>query len=129
MGEYNDPYKKFGELTYEMWRAVRLVVDTGIHQDHWTRQQAIDYFMANAPKTENDITNEVDRYIAWPGQALAYKIGQLKIKELRARATKELGAKFDVREFHDAVLSGGALPLDVLEQRIDEWIAREKAKS
>ena len=129
MGEYNDPYKKFGELTYEMWRAVRLVVDTGIHQEHWTRQQAIDYFMANAPKTENDITNEVDRYIAWPGQALAYKIGQLKIKELRARATKELGAKFDVREFHDAVLSGGALPLDVLEQRIDEWIAREKAKS
>ncbi len=128
MGEYNDPYKKFGELTYEMWRAVRLVVDTGIHQDHWTRQQAIDYFMANAPKTENDITNEVDRYIAWPGQALAYKIGQLKIKELRRRAQDKLGAKFDVREFHEVVLSGGALPLDVLERRVDDWIAAQSAR-
>ena len=126
---YSDPYNKFGELTYEMWRAVRLVVDTGIHFYHWDRQRAIDYFMSNAPKTELDVTNEVDRYIAWPGQALAYKIGQLKIKGLRARATKELGAKFDVREFHDAVLGGGALPLDVLEHRIDDWIAQEKAKS
>ena len=126
MGEYSDPYTKFGELTYEMWRAVRLVVDTGIHQDHWDRQKAIDYFMANAPKSELDVTNEVDRYIAWPGQALAYKIGQLKIKELRVRATKELGERFDVREFHDAVLNGGALPLDVLEQRVEAWIAAGK---
>ena len=128
MGEYDTPYKKFGELTYEMWRAVRLVVDTGIHYYHWDRQQAIDYFMANAPKTELDITNEVDRYIAWPGQALAYKIGQLKIKELRARAQTQLGPKFDVREFHEAVLAGGALPLDVLEKRIDAWIEERKAR-
>src|SRR6185295_9664424 len=126
MGFYKDPYMKFGQLTYEMWRAIRLVVDTGIHSKGWTRQQAIDYFLANSSKTEHDVTVEVDRYIVWPGQALAYKIGELKIKELRAYATKELGDKFDVREFHDQVLDNGAVPLDILEQRIREWLAARK---
>jgi len=127
MGLYDDPYSKFGELTYDMWRAVRLVIDTGIHQMHWTRQQAIDYFMENAPKTRLDVTNEVDRYIAWPGQALAYKIGQLKIQELRERARRDLGPRFDLREFHEVVLRNGAVPLDVLEREVDDWIASKKS--
>lgn len=126
MGLYDDAYSKFGELTYDMWRAVRLVVDTGIHQMHWSRQQALDYFMENAPKTQLDVTNEIDRYIAWPGQALAYKIGQLKIQELRERAARELGPQFDLREFHQVVLSHGAVPLDVLEQEVADWIASKK---
>ena len=123
LGLYTDPYSKFGQLTYEMWRAIRLVIDTGIHTMGWTRQQAIDYFKANAAKTEHDITVEVDRYIVWPGQALAYKIGELKIKELRAYAASTLRDRFDVRAFHDQVLGAGAVPLDVLDARIHAWVA------
>ncbi len=126
MGLYNDPYDKFGQLTYEMWRAVRLVVDTGIHSYKWDRQKAIDYFKDNAAKTEQDIVNEIDRYISNPGQALAYKIGELKIKELRAKSKTELAGKFDIKEFHDVVLLSGAVPLDILERNITEWIAKKK---
>ncbi|HEX6864251.1 MAG TPA: DUF885 domain-containing protein [Thermoanaerobaculia bacterium] len=127
MGFYKDPYAKFGQLTYEMWRAIRLVVDTGMHSLGWTREQAIDFFKANAGKAEHDIVVEIDRYIVWPGQALAYKIGELKIKELRAYAQKELGDRFDVRAFHDQVLGNGSLPLDLLEANIKAWVAARKA--
>lgn len=126
MGFYKDPYSKFGQLTYEMWRAIRLVVDTGMHQMGWSRQQAIDYFMTNAGKQEHDVTVEIDRYIVWPGQALAYKIGELKIKELRAYASDELGDAFDIREFHDEVLGRGALPLSVLDANIRKWVKTKK---
>ncbi|MGI8619686.1 MAG: DUF885 domain-containing protein [Gemmatimonadaceae bacterium] len=126
LGFYKDPYSKFGQLTYEMWRAIRLVLDTGIHSMGWTREQAIDFFRENSAKTEHDITVEVDRYIAWPAQALAYKLGELKIKELRAEAERELGPKFDVRAFHDEVLAHGAIPLDLLEANVRAWIARSR---
>jgi uncharacterized protein (DUF885 family) len=126
IGFYQDPYAKFGQLTYEMWRAIRLVVDTGMHSLGWTRDQAIDYFKKNSGKAQHDIVVEVDRYIVWPGQALAYKIGELKIKELRAFAEQELGEKFDVRAFHDEVLGNGALPLNVLEANVREWVSEQK---
>ncbi len=119
---YDDPYDKFGQLTYDMWRAIRLVVDTGMHYKDWTRDDAINLFIENSAKSILDIENEVDRYIAWPGQALAYKIGQLKILELRSKAEKELGEKYDIKDFHDEVLKRGSLPLDLLEYYIDEWI-------
>jgi uncharacterized protein (DUF885 family) len=127
MGLYNSPYDKFGQLTYEMWRAVRLVVDTGMHAKGWSRQQAIDYFKANAPKTEQDIVNEIDRYIGWPGQALAYKIGQLKISELRQKASTALGARFDLRAFNDEVVGTGSIPLGALELHMQAWIERQRA--
>ncbi len=126
LGMYQDPYSKFGQLTYEMWRAVRLVLDTGIHAMGWTREQALQFFKDNAPKAEQDITVEVDRYIAWPGQALAYKIGQLKFRELRDSTAAALGARFDIRAYHDEALRSGALPLDLLEQDVREWIGRQR---
>jgi uncharacterized protein (DUF885 family) len=122
VGFYEDPYSNFGRLTYEMWRACRLVVDTGIHSMGWTRQQAIDFMAAHTALALHNVTTEVDRYISWPGQALAYKIGELKIRELRVRAEKRLGPRFDVRAFHDVVLGGGAVPLDVLEANVSSWI-------
>jgi uncharacterized protein (DUF885 family) len=122
VGFYQDPYSDFGRLSYEMWRACRLVVDTGMHALGWTRQQAIDFMAENTSSTLLNITNEVDRYIAWPGQALAYKLGELKMRALRAMAESELGDRFNLREFHDVVLLGGALPLDVLEARVQDWV-------
>jgi uncharacterized protein (DUF885 family) len=126
-GFYTDPYSDFGRLTYEMWRACRLVVDTGIHAKGWSRQQAIDYLASNTALSIHEVTTETDRYIAWPGQALAYKMGELKIRELRKRAEDALGKSFDVRAFHDAVLANGTLTLPVLEARIDSFIRAAQA--
>lgn len=126
MNLYDDPYDKFGQLTYDMWRAIRLVVDTGMHYKNWSRDDAINLFLENTAKSQLDIENEVDRYIAWPGQALAYKIGQLKILELRTKAENELGDDFDIKDFHHEVLKRGSLPLSILETYINEWIYQSK---
>ncbi len=128
LGLYTDDISKMGQLNYEMWRAVRLVVDTGIHQFKWTREQAVAYFKANTGKSDLDVNNEVDRYISWPGQALAYKLGQLKIQALREEAEKALGDRFDIRAFHDKLLGMGALPLSVLETEMRAWITEQSAR-
>jgi uncharacterized protein (DUF885 family) len=126
IGFYQDPYSDFGRLSDELLRAVRLVLDTGVHYKHWTRQQMVDYFHEHTSQDEPDVQAETDRYIAWPAQALGYKLGQLDILRLRDKAQKELGGKYDVRAFHDEILNGGALPLDVLDERVEGWIAVQK---
>jgi uncharacterized protein (DUF885 family) len=125
IGFYKDPYSDYGRLEADIWRAIRLVVDTGVHSQHWTRQQMVDYFHEHSSIDETNVQAEVDRYIAWPAQALGYKMGQLKILELREKAKTALGPKFDIRAFHDEVLDSGALPLDILERRVDAWIATQ----
>jgi uncharacterized protein (DUF885 family) len=128
IGFYQDPYSDYGRLEADMWRSIRLVVDTGVHSQHWSRQQMVDYFHDHSAIDETNVQSEVDRYIAWPGQALGYKMGQLKILELRQRAQTALGARFDLKAFHDLVLDSGALPLDVLDRRVDAWIAQQTAQ-
>ena len=129
VGFYQDPYNDYGRLNDEMLRAIRLVVDTGLHHKRWTREQVVQFFRDHSAIDEVEIQSETDRYIVWPGQALAYKMGQLKILELRERAQTELGPKFDIRGFHDEVLGAGALPLQELEERIAAWVARQKARA
>jgi len=128
IGFYQDPYNDYGRLEADIWRAIRLVVDTGVHSKHWTRDQMVDYFHQHSAIPDADVQAEVDRYIAWPAQALGYKVGQLKLLELRAKAQQALGDRFDIRAFHDQVLDSGALPLDYLEQRIDTWTAQQKTQ-
>ena len=128
IGFYQDPYNDYGRLEADIWRAIRLVVDTGVHSKHWTRDQMVDYFHQHSAIPDADVQAEVDRYIAWPAQALGYKVGQLKLLELKAKAQQALGDRFDIRAFHDQVLGSGALPLDYLEQRIDNWIAQQKTQ-
>jgi uncharacterized protein (DUF885 family) len=125
VGFYQDPYSDYGRLENEMWRAIRLVVDTGVHYKHWSREQMVEYFRKYTAMDEPNVQTEVDRYIAWPAQALSYKLGMMKIVELREKAKAKLGAKFDLKAFHDAVLAGGAVPLDVLEERMTEWIGQQ----
>ena len=126
LGVYTEPYDYFGYLQNELWRAIRLVVDTGLHSKGWTREQVIKYMLANSAESETQSTAEAERYMAVPGQALAYKMGELKIKQLRAKAEAELGPNFDIREFHAEVLKDGAVPLDVLEAKVDRWISAKQ---
>ena len=128
MGAYTDPYSDFGRLGMELWRACRLVVDTGIHDKRWSRAQAIQYLKDNTPNPQGDIEKAIERYIVYPGQATAYLIGKLKIMELRTRAQTALGDRFDIRAFHDTVLQSGPVPLDILERRVDSWIASERER-
>jgi uncharacterized protein (DUF885 family) len=123
MGIYRTPYERFGQLSYEMWRAARLVIDTGIHRYGWSRQQAIVYLAGHTALSQHEVETEVDRYISWPGQALAYKLGELRIRELRRRAEQELGSRFDIRAFHDAVLRNGRIPLDQLDLEVAEYVS------
>jgi uncharacterized protein (DUF885 family) len=127
IGFYEDPYSDFGRLAMELWRSIRLVVDTGIHSQKWTRDEAIDYYVENSPNAESDAVKMVERHIVMPGQATAYKIGMNKILELREYAKKELGDDFDLREFHDVVLTNGSVPLNVLEELVVEWVQTKKA--
>jgi uncharacterized protein (DUF885 family) len=129
MGVYENAYQQFGRLSYEMWRACRLVIDTGIHSQGWSRQQALDFLSSNTSLSQANVRAEVDRYISWPGQALSYKMGEIKIRQLRAKAEQKLGNQFDLRAFHDALLANGALPLEILEAEMDRFIARESSKT
>jgi uncharacterized protein (DUF885 family) len=129
LGMYETPYDEFGRETFEMWRAARLVIDTGMHSMGWSRQQAIDYLAGHTALAKLDVENEVDRYISWPGQALAYKLGELKMRELRAKAEAELGGKFDQRRFHDTLLGMGSVPLPVMESEMLAWIVAEKIRT
>jgi uncharacterized protein (DUF885 family) len=126
MGFYADPYHNFGRLQNELWRSVRLVLDTGIHAKRWTREEAIDYFLENTPLSEGDIVTEVERFFVNPGQALGYKMGMIKILELREHARNELGSEFDIREFHDAVIGAGSLPLQLLERQVERYISAKR---
>jgi uncharacterized protein (DUF885 family) len=128
-GIYETPYEKFGKLTYEMWRACRLVVDPGMHYMGWTKQQAIDFMTANTALSIHEVNTEIDRYIGWPGQAVSYKIGELKIRELRQLAESELGEKFDIREFHDLILSNGSVPLITLDRIVKNYIANQNEEN